>query len=97
MTSVSIDNTTLLKASPQWLSAEVDNETVLMHVETGDYFSLSGVGVDIWIHLQNGVQFKSLYQSLLMDFDIAEDECIRASSRFINELVDKGIVDILKA
>jgi hypothetical protein len=67
----SITDTTVISRSPSVLTADIDNETLIMRIEHGDYFSLSSVGSDIWRRLESPCSFAGLVDQLAADYDAA--------------------------
>jgi len=43
-----ISDTSLLTKSPDLIATDMDGETVMMSIESGEYFGLGGVGGRVW-------------------------------------------------
>src|SRR5262249_40672874 len=65
----SITHATVISRSPSVLTADIDNETLIMRIEHGDYFSLNCVGSDIWRRLESPCCFSDLVNQLAADYD----------------------------
>ena len=88
----SITNATIISRSSSVLTADIDNEVLIMRVEHGDYFSLSGVGGDIWRRLESPCSFAGLVDQLAADYDatiatIATDVHALLSQMAVHDIV----------
>lgn len=74
--------------------AALDNESVLLNIETGIYFGLNTMGTQIWRLLEEGNSEDQLYLKLLEDYDI-EPAQLQADLRvFFDLLLEKGLAEI---
>lgn len=80
------------------LMTEADGEAVLLNLESGQYYSLDGVGTRMWRLLAEHGQIEAAIQALLQEYDVAEaalrqdvQELVQtlASERLL-QLVDEG-------
>jgi len=88
----SITNATVISKSPSVLTADIDNEVLIMRIEHGDYFSLSGAGSDIWRRLESPCSFAGLVDQLAADYDattttIAADVHALLSQMAVHDIV----------
>jgi hypothetical protein len=73
-----IDSQTLISRSTGLLVAPVHDETVMMAIESGNYYGLDDIGSEIWRRLESPSTFAALVDGLAADYDadravIAED------------------------
>ncbi|MFZ5707767.1 MAG: PqqD family peptide modification chaperone [Pseudomonadota bacterium] len=66
----------VVRAVPDMLTADVDGETVMMDAESGHYYNLDPIGSRIWQRLAEPVHVEALCDSLAADYD-APVEVIR--------------------
>jgi hypothetical protein len=76
--SAPIDSQTLISRSAGLLVAPVNDETVMMDIESGHYYGLDDIGSEIWRRLESPSTFAALVDGLAADYDadravIAED------------------------
>lgn len=81
-----------LTATESTVSAELDDEVVLLNVQTGLYFGLDEVGSRIWALLEKGTTEDELIDQLLDDYDVEPDVLEADLARFIGLLVENGLV-----
>jgi len=78
--------------SPDVLFQEVGEETVLLDLAGGSYFSLNEVGARIWQLIGEGATLQSIFDALVEEFD-AEPERIRADLlALVDELAKSGLI-----
>ena len=65
----SIAAATVISRNPGVLTAEVDNEIVMMSIEQGRYFGLDDIGSDIWNRIEPPCSFATLIDWLTTDYD----------------------------
>ncbi len=73
-----IKDQTFIARSSALKVATLQDEIVMMHVETGRYYNLDEIGSDIWRRLESPRTFGDLVNLLVVDYDaeravIAED------------------------
>lgn len=70
-----------------------EQETVMLDVDRGMYFGLTGVGRAIWDRLAEPISLDDLVGSLLEEYDVAESACREEVRAFLADLVEEGLVD----
>ena len=73
---------------------EVDNEMVLLDMNSEDYFGIDEVGADIWRALQRGNCLQDAYESLLKMYDVDPEVLKRDFIAFIDKLRENGLVSV---
>lgn len=74
------------------VAADMDGETVMMSVENGRYYGISGVGSVIWTALAEPTDIRTLIQDVCAQYDIAEDICRQDVERFVSDLLEHGLI-----
>ncbi len=72
----------------------VDDEMVLMHKGSGDYFGLDTVGAKMWQLLQENGSLEHLKQEMLACYDVQERELEADIENFVTALVQHGLVRV---
>ena len=91
-----IEDSTILKRKSEILSSDMDGETVMMSVENSEYYSLSPIGTRIWEIVEQEISYKDLISKLMSEYKVDADTCKSDTEEFINELINKGLVDLVK-
>ncbi|MCC7040826.1 MAG: PqqD family protein [Burkholderiales bacterium] len=74
------------------LSTELDDEGVLLNLETGEYFGLDDVGLDFWKALAAHGEVGAARGALLARYDVAEDVLARDLDALIATLAKRKLV-----
>lgn len=74
------------------LSTELQDEGVLLNLETGEYFGLDRVGMDMWKILNTGGTLEAAHAMLLEQYDVAEDVLVRDLDELVAKLAERKLV-----
>lgn len=84
---------TLRKLPNRYIASQLDGELILIHGDTGAFYSIVDVGLEIWRMLDDGAEFDAICERLVASYDVDERECRAAVERFSNELVQAGFAE----
>ena len=79
------------------LSTELQNEGVLLNLETGEYFGLDEVGLDMWKVLGTSGTLDAACAALLAQYDVAEDVLAGDLRAFVAKLAERKLVVVTDA
>lgn len=79
------------------VSEIIDGEAIMMHQETGDYFSADGTGCQIWQWIGEGRSRDEMLGHLTRRFAREPDEIAGALDSFLADLVNHRLVQELGA
>ncbi|MFO7658948.1 MAG: lasso peptide biosynthesis PqqD family chaperone [Bacteroidales bacterium] len=91
---LNIAGTTMLQRMQNQLFSEIDGEVVMLSVENSEYYGMDTVGSRIWQLLENPVSFNSLVGALLDEYEVSEEQCKSDTLTFLEQLAEKGLVEI---
>ena len=77
------------------ISTDMDGETVMMSVEKGKYFGLSGVGPFLWENMEEPVELDILRQRVFDNFDIDDETSRTDVLEFVGRLLEDELVKIV--
>ena len=80
--------------SPEVLSQEVDGETVLLDLQSESYFGLDEVGTRIWQLLNDGRNLQAVFDTLLGEYDVEEQQLGKDLQDHIAQLVNAGLISL---
>jgi hypothetical protein len=72
--------------------AELDEEAVLLNVESGVYFGLDEIGTQIWNLLSKGATEEAIVASLRAEYDVAVSQLQADVAEFIELLHSNGLL-----
>jgi hypothetical protein len=78
--------------SPQVITEMIDGEAIMINLSTGNYYSISGSGADIWQGIVDGVDTDDIVQALV-DHHAAAPEVVQAGvESLVSDLVREELV-----
>jgi hypothetical protein len=80
--------------SPEVISQEVSGETVLLDLESENYFGLDEVGTRIWQLIKETSDLKAIYQTLLTEYDVSEERLQQDLNTLLGEIAKLGLVTL---
>ena len=80
--------------STEVLSQEVSGETVLLDLESENYFGLDEVGTRIWQLLKEDGNLRTVFNTLLAEYDVEEDRLAQDLNNLLNEISELGLITL---
>jgi Coenzyme PQQ synthesis protein D (PqqD) len=71
----------------------VDDEAVLVHLETNRIFTLTETGARFWQLLAEGRDRPAIEQELLREYDVAEPDLVAEVDSLLRELAAEDLVE----
>ena len=75
------------------VSREVGEETVLLNLESGNYFGLNAMGARMWKGLTEGRTEAEIEASILGEFDVTADVVARDYAELTASLLAAGLLE----
>ncbi len=76
--------------SPKVVAETIDNESVVINLDKGTYYSIRGTGSELWDALRAGVAAETLLGAVAAH---AGDESVRAAAgSFIEQLIEEELI-----
>ena len=69
------DPSTRYSASPSAVGERLGGETAILHVESGTYFGLKGVGIDVWAMLEHSPTLDEIVDHLTSEYEVDPARC----------------------
>ena len=86
---------TIVKRKAGLLASIMDGETVMLDVDSGHYFGLSGAGSHIWSMLEQERSVAAVVDGVKAQFAVGADDNVDEDViAFLQKLVDKGLVGV---
>ena len=80
--------------SPDVISQEVSGETVLLDLQSENYFGLDEVGTRIWQLIKETDDLRSIYNTLLDEYEVEEERLEKDLEALLGEISDLGLVKL---
>jgi len=78
--------------SPEVISQEVSGETVLLDLESENYFGLDEVGTRIWQLIKETSDLQAIYNTLLEEYEVSEERLQTDLDVLLGEIAGLGLV-----
>jgi pyrroloquinoline quinone biosynthesis protein D len=82
----------LAKAEDRFTETEIDGEIVVMNLESGEFFSLTGTAREIWLLLDGTRDRAGLIAALAADFGDCGAALADDTDAFVSELQAAGLL-----
>jgi hypothetical protein len=89
-----ITEKSIIKKSGDFLMSILDNEAVILGIESGMYVGLNEMGTKIWSMLDEPVMVSGIIDSLVDLYDEKETVIADQVIEFLSELFDKSLIAI---
>lgn len=89
---VTIHQSTIVTRVPSALSTELDNEGVILDMESGLYFGLDNVAQRIWELCQQPIQVSDIIRRIITEFEVEQAQCQQDVESFIQEMLDHKLL-----
>ena len=80
--------------SPDVISQEVSGETVLLDLESENYFGLDAVGTRIWQLIKENDNLQAIYDTLLEEYEVEEQRLQTDLEAILGEITQLGLVTL---
>jgi hypothetical protein len=75
----------------------LDNEAVLLNLDSERYFGLDQTGTRMWQLATAAPSIDAAYQQLLAEYDVAPEQLLDHLKDLLRTLVDNGLLEMLPA
>jgi len=89
-----MDFTHKVKFSDALFVQHVDDEIVLLDMESEFYFGLDSVGSEIWKLLDDGETLQTTVGQLCEMYDVPQEQLENDLERFVNQLIDTKLASL---
>ena len=83
----------LVKRADRFVETEIDGEMVVMELETGDFFSLSGSALAIWQLIDGTRDRASLAAAVAAEYQLTESQLAGEIDAFVADLKAAKLVE----
>lgn len=74
------------------LTAHLEGEAVLLHMDTKNYFRLNATAALLWKGMERGLERDQLLDTLLAEFEVDRPTAAAELDRLLGELAERGLV-----
>ena len=92
-----ISDLTIVVATKDQSSCPLGDDTVILDLKAGLYFSLDNVGAMIWQLIQQPKSVKELREAILETYEVEREVCEHDLLALLRELATRNLVEIRDA
>jgi hypothetical protein len=92
-----ITSNAIVDASEDIISTVLNDEAVLLDLETDTYYTVNAVGAEIWEQIQGPTQVGDLRTILTDEYDLSETQAQLDLEEFLLSLDREGLIEIKDA
>ena len=81
-------------SSPGIISEVIGDEAVIVNLDSGAYYSVSGAGTEIWTVAQHGCTVAEAIQYVAGCYSGSHDDIVTAVTSFVQELHAEGLIGL---
>ena len=90
-----ITRMSIISVSPDQVSSQLGDESVILNVKTGTYFGLNEVGSRIWSLIQEPTSLDKVIQTLLDEYEVDPGQCESDVLDLIKELINAALIEVI--
>lgn len=75
--------------------ADLDGEAILLDVNSGLYYGLSGVGAHIMILIHEPISLSDILENMLSEFDVESAQLEKDVMAFLKEMEERQLIQIM--
>lgn len=83
-----------VRVSPNALHRELQGETVLLQLDTGEYFGLNPVSTRIWQLIVETGDLDAVEDAMLNEFDVERAVLSTDLARIVDDLVARRLIEL---
>lgn len=84
--------TMLTKQLDRFTATQIDDEVVVMRLDSGDFFSLTGTAAAVWQLIDGTRDRAALIEALASQFDSNDGEIAADVDGFLAQLKEQGLI-----
>ncbi len=75
------------------IASKIQDETVMVDIDSGNYFALNEVASSIWDLLDQPRSTDEVCSELMQEYEIDEENCRKQTEEFIKELLKLKLIE----
>src|SRR5512139_720243 len=90
--SMEIASASTYKAPDNYSWRDVNNELVVLNLQSGEYFTFNNVGRLIWLSVNDGKTVDEVTRSVMEQYATTEEKAVADVKAFIGNLLSEGLL-----
>lgn len=93
--SESLTMTSFIVRSDHLIGNKVDNELVMIDLDSDHYYGLDSIATDIWERIASPIRISELCENLLENYAVEKDQCQQELLALLEQMNEKGILSVV--
>ena len=89
-----VDTSKRYLRNPDLLSVDMDGDLVMMSIETGNYFGVSGVGPFVWELIETPRSIAEMVGAICAEFEVDPETATADLRSFLDQLAGNGMIEV---
>lgn len=85
---------TVVIVADNHLTETVDGEPIVLNVESGTYYALSGIGDEVWEQVKEPVTIETVCDRIVETHDVSPETCRSDIVSFLRDLLEADLIEI---
>ena len=83
-----------VRPAPEALIQEIAGESVLLNLDSEQYFGLDEIGTRVWRLIEQHEALRAVHAALLADFEVAPERLERDLLALVDSLIAAGLLSV---
>ena len=92
---IELTSKSLVSRNQELIAASIDNDLVMMSVDKGEYYGITGVGSQVWEMLAEPTSVEDMTRHICAEYAVDETTCQTDIQSFVEEMLQLGLVSIV--
>jgi hypothetical protein len=84
----------IIQRDPEVISAEADQDLIMVSIATGYYYGISDAARDIWDAIEHPKRISDLVDDLTASYDVDSSSCGEQTLSFLEALLADGLLQV---
>ncbi len=89
-----MNDATVITTSKNQTFTVLDNETVIVNLAAGTYYSLDAIGTRVWDLIQKPSSIADIYAALVQEYQVEESQCRDDVYALLDTLAAEGLLEV---
>lgn len=94
---IDVSRSIMLKQADGVLSADVDEDVIIMNMESGKFYGLDDIGRSVWEFIAQPRPVHEVCEHLLAEYEVDRETCEASLLKLVESLVDARLVEKVAA
>lgn len=81
---------------PNIIHETIDGETVIVNLDSGNYYSLDKVGANVWSSIEKGSSLQQVFEDVFLNYEAEGEEIKKAVSQLLTVLHEEDLIVTLE-